>query len=222
MVGFNQDTLNYLKEVREQNSREWFKENKNRYLKSLISPLQNFVGMLSEVMYGIDEEFELTPSVHKTISGINRDTRFSKDKTLYKDKMWFTFKKYGKSKIDYPAFFFELSPYGYRYGMGFFLASNESMRKVRERMLNKERQAIQLITKMEKDGVFHIEGDMYKRNMYPDSNPLLQQWINRKNIYVVYNSEVVEELMNESFIETVKNDYASLAGLYDFFVQALK
>ena len=63
---------------------------------------------------------------------------------------------------------------------------------------------------------------MYKRNMYPDSNPLLQQWINRKNIYVVYNSEVVEELMNESFIETVKNDYASLAGLYDFFVQALK
>lgn len=222
MDGFSQDTLDFLKEVREQNSKEWFKENKDRYLEFLIEPLQGFVRKLSKVMYTIDEEFELAPSVNKTISKINRDTRFSKDKTLYKDKMWVVFRKCGKSKTDYPAFFFEVTPYSYRYGMGFFLASNDSMRKVREEILDKQEQFVRLITKMEEDGVFHVEGDMYKRNMYPDSTPMLQQLLNRKNIYVVYNSQFVEDLMDESYIEMVKKNYASLAGLYDFFVQAVK
>ena len=106
--------------------------------------------------------------------------------------------------------------------MGFFLASNDSMRKVREEILDKQEQFVRLITKMEEDGVFHVEGDMYKRNMYPDSTPMLQQLLNRKNIYVVYNSQFVEDLMDESYIEMVKKNYASLAGLYDFFVQAVK
>ena len=51
---------------------------------------------------------------------------------------------------------------------------------------------------------------------------MLQQLLNRKNIYVVYNSQFVEDLMDESYIEMVKKNYASLAGLYDFFVQAVK
>ena len=65
MDGFSQDTLDFLKEVREQNSKEWFKENKDRYLEFLIEPLQGFVRKLSKVMYTIDEEFELAPSVIK-------------------------------------------------------------------------------------------------------------------------------------------------------------
>lgn len=221
MKVFSIDTLDYLREVREQNSREWFADNKDWYTEALITPLQNFVQYLSETMSNIDEEFELMPRVNKTISRINRDTRFSKDKSLYKDKMWVTFKKRGKDKIDYPAYFFELGPQSYRYGMGFFSASPKSMGLLRELMTEKEKHFSQLVKAVEEKKIFNVEGEMYKRNQFADKKPELQQWYNRKNIYLAYNSEIVDELFQDDFMENVKEDYIFLAGMYHFFVEAM-
>ncbi|SHO44330.1 Conserved hypothetical protein [Anaerocolumna xylanovorans DSM 12503] len=108
-------------------------------------------------MYGIDSEFELLPMVDKAISRIYRDTRFSKDKSLYKDRMWITFKKSGKDKCDYPAYFLEITPYVYRYGMVFFSATPKSMDAVRERMDKKSKEVTGIIEEMEKKGIFHLE-----------------------------------------------------------------
>lgn len=218
---FNKDTLSYLENVHNHNSREWFAENKDWYNEALITPLQEFVSCLSETMYKIDKEFELTPSVNKTISRINRDTRFTKDKSLYKDRSWVTFKKSGKDKIDYPAYFFEISPYSFRYGMGFFSASVESMNLLREWMTLKEKKFSKIVDSINEYGTFHVEGESYKKNQFSDKKTDLQQWYNRKNIYLVYNSASVIELFQEDFIDTIKKDYNSLANLYHFFVEAL-
>lgn len=217
---FSEDTLRFLKEVYENNSREWFYENKDRYHEALIKPLMNFVEYLSETMHGIDNEFELMPGVNKTISRISRDTRFSKDKHLYKDRMWVTFKKVGKDKVDYPAYFFEISPYSFRYGMGFYSASTNTMKSIRELMESKEKQFAEIAGKIEKAGIFEIEGEMFKRNLYADKPIELQKWYNRKNIYLVYNSENVGELFQEDFMKNVKDDFISLSDLYHFFVEA--
>lgn len=222
MPNFTQESLNYLKEVREQNSKTWFVNHKERYTDSLLLPFQNLVNELRNTMYGIDSEFELLPKVDKTISRIYRDTRFSKDKSLYKDRMWITFKKSGKDKSDYPAYFLEITPYNYRYGMGFFCAVPKTMNAVRERMDTRSSEMIGIIEKMEKKGIFHPEGEMYKRNRYTDKKEKLQQWYNRKNIYAVHNSDGVSGLFSDSFADRLKTDYQSLSGLYEFFVEALR
>lgn len=218
---FSKDTLSFLEEVHQQNSREWFRENKDWYNESLITPLKNFVQFLSEAMYGIDEEFELTPGINKTISRINRDTRFSKDKSLYKDRMWVTIKKSGKDKIDYPAYFFEISPYSFRYGMGYFSASSGSMKLLRDLMQKKEKQFGKIVKAIEEQGIFQVEGEMYIKNTFTEKPLELQKWYNRKNIYLAYSSENVGELYQEDFMDHVKEDFMSLANVYLFFVEAL-
>lgn len=217
-----QESLDFLLEVREKNSKTWFADNKERYTNSLLLPLQKIVSELRETMYEIDPEFELLPMVDKTISRIYRDTRFSKDKSLYKDRMWITFKKSGKDKLDYPAFFLEISPYGYRYGMGFFQATTISMNAIRESIDRKSKQFMEIIEKINQKRIFLPEGEAYKKNIYQDKIEELQQWYNRKNIYVVYNSDNVNELFSDSFIDILKEGYQSLSELYMFFGGALK
>lgn len=72
MKVFSEDTLRFLKEVYENNSREWFHENKDWYQEALITPLTNFVEYLRETMHGIDAEFELMPGINNILAQLSR------------------------------------------------------------------------------------------------------------------------------------------------------
>ena len=218
---FKQDTLDYLNDVKRNNSKEWFTENKSRYNDSLLSPLKEFVVQLSETMLSIDSEFETEPRVDRTISRIYRDTRFSKDKSLYKNSAWVTFKKKGRDKIDYPSFFFELSPDGYHYGMGFFSASVKSMNAIREKIDRDEQAFIQIIDQIQHQNIFVPEGEVYKRNRYQGMEDKVTSWYNRKNLYLLHHSENINELFSGQLIERLKKDYDALATIYHFFTEAL-
>ena len=218
---FKQDTLDYLSDVKKNNSKEWFAENKERYNDSLLLPLKEFVVQLSDVMLGIDPEFEVEPRVDRTISRIYRDTRFSKDKSLYKNKAWVTFKKKGKDKVDYPAFFFELSPAGFYYGMGFFSASVKSMNAIRDKIDADEKKFIQITDQLHRKNTFSPEGEVYKRNRYHGMEDKIASWYNRKNLYLIHHSENVNEIFSDKFVQRLKEDYDSLSSIYRFFTEAL-
>lgn len=177
---------------------------------------------LQDDMRQIDRSFVLEPFVGRTISRLHRDTRFSKDKSLYKDKVWITFKKRFEDNIDYPAYFIEVSPYSYRYGMGFFRASASSMELYREQIEENEKTFLKIINKIESEKRFDIEGEMYKKNRYNGKYPDIAKWYNRKNIYIAYNSIDVKELYDSEFISYVKKDFRVLSELYNFFKESLE
>jgi len=218
---FKQDTLDYLNDVKKNNSKEWFAENKERYNHSLLLPLKEFVVQLSDVMLKMDPEFETEPRVDKTISRIYRDTRFSKDKSLYKNKAWVTFKRKGKDKVDYPVFFFELSPYHFFYGMGFFSASIKSMNAIRDKIDADEKKFIQIIDQIQTKNIFSPEGELYKRNRYQGTEEKVSNWYNRKNLYLMHYSENINEIFSDKLVERLEEDYDSLSSIYRFFTDAL-
>ena len=218
---FEQDMLDFLRDVKENNSKEWFLENKMRYESSLMVPLKELVMQLTETMLRIDPEFETEPRVDRTISRIYRDTRFSKDKSLYKNRVWITFKKKGKDKVDYPVFFFEVSPSGFFYGMGFYGASLKSMNAIREKIDADEKKFIQIIDEINNENIFSLEGDLYKRNRYQGAEEKVANWYNRKNVYLICHSENINEIFSDQFVCRLKEGYETLAPIYHFFTEAL-
>ena len=80
-----QSTFEFLRDLTENNNREWFAENRKRYDASK-KELEKLVGVLIK---GVNE-FEPLPNteVKDCIFRINRDIRFSKDKSPY--KQWFS------------------------------------------------------------------------------------------------------------------------------------
>jgi uncharacterized protein (TIGR02453 family) len=129
--GFSRKTIDFLIELRARNDREWYREHKTDYERLVLRPFQALVTALAPTVMSIDPEIEVTPAVGKTISRIFRDTRFSLDKTLYRDRAWLMFERKQGEKVDIPGFFFELTPVGYSYGMGFYYVSAKTMETYR-------------------------------------------------------------------------------------------
>ncbi len=220
---FSNESLQFLEEVQIRNSREWYKENKKTYERVLLYPFQRLVGELAATMFAIDQELELMPAVSKTISRLNRDTRFSHDKSLYRDTMWLTFVRRTKERSDYPAFFFEIGPSSYRYGMGFFSASVKTMNLYRDAITKNETKFIKIVRDINNAGIFMPAGDSYKRNQYCGNNAEVADWYNRKNIYLVDNRDNIEEIFDfDSLQNRLASGFKSLAALYLFLVEGTK
>jgi uncharacterized protein (TIGR02453 family) len=78
------ETFDFLKELVNNNNREWFQANKPAYEKSRENVVEftgKFIGLLHKVDPGIDEALDPKKSVMR----IYRDIRFSKNKTPYKN-----------------------------------------------------------------------------------------------------------------------------------------
>ncbi|HEX9059303.1 MAG TPA: DUF2461 family protein, partial [Clostridia bacterium] len=82
-TGFERKCIDFLADLKENNNKQWFDENKPIYLEYVIKPLQSLIEDLSPVLMSIDPLIITTPFIGKTISRINRDTRFSNDKSPY-------------------------------------------------------------------------------------------------------------------------------------------
>jgi uncharacterized protein (TIGR02453 family) len=85
MTAIAKDTFQFLKELKANNNKEWFTENKPRYEVAKA----NFEAFIDELLKGISK---FDPSIaHHTAKGcifrIYRDVRFSKDKSPYKTHM---------------------------------------------------------------------------------------------------------------------------------------
>jgi uncharacterized protein (TIGR02453 family) len=79
-----QQTLDFLKELVENNNREWFQENKERHDIARENVI-DFTGELIKLLHEIDPGVSAELDPKKCVMRIYRDIRFSKNKTPYKN-----------------------------------------------------------------------------------------------------------------------------------------
>jgi len=110
------DFLDFFKELIANNHRDWFHANKKRYEKAVKEPFKELVVQLIERMKTEEEGFELEPK--NAIFRINRDIRFSKDKTPYKTFVSAVISKGGRKNLGYPGIYLQIGPEGSYIGGG--------------------------------------------------------------------------------------------------------
>ncbi len=76
--GFSKDTLQFLADLKNHNSIDWFHENKARYQSSLVEPAKAFVNELGPFLNQLNPEIRTEPKFNKTLMRINKDMRFAK------------------------------------------------------------------------------------------------------------------------------------------------
>jgi uncharacterized protein (TIGR02453 family) len=122
--------LLFLAELEKNNNREWFDLNRARY-KALNEPFQLFVGELIHQISQFDPQLKfLTPK--DCTYRINRDIRFSNDKTPYKTYLSAAFGHLGKNGST-PAYYFELKNNGQiMIGGGWYMLDSAQLYKLRQ------------------------------------------------------------------------------------------
>lgn len=123
-------TLAFLKSLKKNNNKAWFDENRDKYLESKNN-LEEFVTALLQRMVVMDEDMRDLVAKNCTFR-INRDIRFSKNKTPYKINLSASFNRGGKKSI-YAGYYFHLQPGGNSFvGGGLWMPEPEDLKKLRQ------------------------------------------------------------------------------------------
>ena len=65
-----------------------------------------------------------------------------------------------------------------------------------------------------------MEGDLYKRDKFPDEPERYKNWLNRKNLAVVFQSDDPELFFSDKLGERLIHDFEQIAPVYELFIKA--
>ncbi len=215
-TGFTPEALKFLFENRMNDSREWYEAHKSDYKRLVYEPFCELVKELAPDMSRIDESIITTPS--KLISRVRRDTRFTRDKSLYRDNAWIVFLRDKSKMATSPCFWFELAQNGSSYGVGYYGAQTGSMAAMRQMIVERHPAFMSALKAYESQDEFAIGGDTYKRSKFPEQPENIRQWLDRKNIYFQNVQNDFSLAFSKELPEILKNGYFKLKPIYNFFL----
>lgn len=129
MAYFRKDFIDFFKELAANNNKDWFDSNRKRYEREVKEPFSNFIGDLIEAVKKIDSKVDIEPK--DAIFRINRDVRFSKDKTPYKIQCSALVSKGGRKDMVSPGMYLEFSPEHVRVYGGIYMCDKEQLQNTR-------------------------------------------------------------------------------------------
>jgi len=201
MAYLSKDYIDFFKELEENNNKEWFDLNRKRYEKSVKNPFKNLVSELILNINADDPTIVLEPK--NAIFRINRDIRFSKDKTPYKLFNSALINASGKKDKAYPGFYFEIRPDKINVYGGMYQLEKEKLQQVREFLTSNIEEYYELINHKDFKNTFgNIKGEKNKRipkefQEFAKSNDV----ISNKQFY--YTSEIDQKIITSDDLLTV-------------------
>ena len=122
-------TIKFLKDLAKNNDRSWFEANRTKY-EDAKQDFENFVqAVINRFSKKDDDLKELTAK--KCTFRINRDIRFSKDKSPYKSNMGASMARGGKKSI-FSGYYFHLEPGKSFVGGGLWMPQPPEMKNIRQ------------------------------------------------------------------------------------------
>ncbi len=88
---FTPDTIHFFKPLGRNNHKEWMDAHRDRYRSAVVEPFRALLDALAPVALALDPDFDISGRTGANFSRINRDIRFSKDKTPYRTHMYLMF-----------------------------------------------------------------------------------------------------------------------------------
>ena len=200
------DTLVFLSDLRGNNNKQWFDQNRKRY-EVAKDRFEVFVTDLISDFGAVEDLGSL--SAKDCIYRINRDIRFSRDKTPYKPNMGAVIGRGGRKTIG-RSYYVHIEPDGHSLiASGLYMPSSEELDKMRRSIANDSAKFKRIIQKAVFKRYFGgLEGEKLKTapQGYPKDHPDIE--LLRFKQYLVSHSlsdqEVLSPDLTTSLVEMFK------------------
>lgn len=161
---FTADFTTFFKQLAAHNHRDWFQENKKIYDEEVKKPFYQLTADLIKELSKTDSELA-DLQVKDAVFRINRDIRFSKDKTPYKLSVSAVFAPLGKKDYNNPGLFFSFGPGSSHIGGGSWKPDKEQLYAIRKAIANQPQKVKQLLADNEFNRFYSsgILGEQNKR-----------------------------------------------------------
>ena len=152
--GYTDETFEFFMAIRFNNNRDFFQASHDWYLRAVREPSLRLAEVLGPVIEAMDENMERR--ANRVVSRINRDLRFSRDKSPYRDYIWLAWRVPGEQRSTTLGVYFDISDQGSSYGMGYYEDNRPLMNALRRRMASEPEAILEAMAL----GCFPIAGDI--------------------------------------------------------------
>ena len=212
--GYTDETFEFFMAIKFNNNSEFFHSNRDWYLRAVREPSLALAQELSDVIEKLDDDLERRPN--KVVSRINRDVRFSKDKSPYRDYMWLAFRKPGAPRQSTIGAYFDISCDGASCGMGFYDENRPLMNALRRRLTEDSSEFLDIWDEIKDE--FTLYPKSMKRMKIPDDIPEnAKMWYNLKGFYIEKEIKDFNLLKSPELAEVLKDAFKKIKPMYDYF-----
>ena len=200
---FTPTTTEFLLDLKENNNRLWFQENKSRYEKEVKQPFLHFISDFGPRVEAISKNIFVDPRPNGgSLFRIYRDTRFSKDKTPYKTHAAAQFRHIAGKDVHAPGYYFHYEKDNFIFGCGIWRPDSKTLRKIRESIIARPEAWKAVLEDADFADSVELGGESLKRNPQgiDRDHPLIED-LKRKDFvgFSPVNEETVysDKLMDE-------------------------
>jgi len=216
--GFPKELFLFFEALKQNNSKDWFSENKPQYEQFVVAPMLDFIEQIGPRLNGISPYFEAIPKKSGgSMFRIYRDVRFAKDKTPYKEHAACQFRHEAGKDAHAPGFYVHLSPESIRVGGGIWLPPSDKLLMIRQRIVDKPQKWSTVIEDNDIKQYFGGvagEGLIRPPRGFKDNAPHLID-LKRKSFFLMRDFPVAAAC-HESFIDDVAETFAAATPLMAF------
>ena len=221
--GFPSDFFKFFNELKKNNDREWFNENKLRYLASVVQPMGEFIVAIAPRLEQISPYYIANPKPHcGSMFRIYRDTRFSKDKTPYKTHAACHFRHQAGRDAHAPGFYVHIETDGIHFGGGIWLPPAKQLGLIRDFIADNPSAWEKLRNSAAVRKAGGIRGDSLKRpprGYSPDARHI--EDLKRKSFFLMIEADQ-ELILSPAFVTETAKAFRTAARLNHFVTDALE
>ena len=208
-------TLQFLKDLDQNNNREWFTDQKNSFLKAQ----QNAKTVFAEIHGTLQKHDEIEAS---KMMRIYRDVRFSNDKTPYKAHFANSFSRLGKELRG--GYFIRIKPGESLLAGGFWEPNKEDLFRIRQEIAQ---DATEIKAILKDKNYQHYFGGKFESfeelktapRGFDKEHPELD--LLRKKGFIAQRNFTDAEVLSDNFITEVDNSFRALRPFFDLFSDIL-
>ncbi len=221
--GFSAETVFFLKNLRENNNREWFLARKKDYSKKVLLPASAFVLEMGSMLQKISPGIQAEPRVNRSISRIYQDTRFTNHQNPYLPYLGLWFWHGPRRTKESPGYYLELKPENLFLSAGVKVFSRKALRCFRKAVINlgSGEELLSIMEQIQENQCYQLNKIYYKNipEGYHINSDQLKDLIRFNGLLVSREMTLPPELYTRDFLKLVFTIYKDWSPLYNWLIK---
>ena len=212
-TGFTQDAIDFLTDIRFNNNQAFYEANKARYEEHVKAPLRALCDEMAPVVQLIDPRLDTRPG--RTMSRIRRDTRFSRDKSPFRDHVWLGWRYPNERRSEGFGMYWGFGPDWIGWGCGCYATDKPLMDALRLH-IRRQPDEVREVLASPVLARYTLYGESYHRIAVPDDVPEdLRSLYVRKGFGLEYNGdeEAWRQLRSHEMADVLTAELNAMAPL---------
>jgi uncharacterized protein (TIGR02453 family) len=220
---FTPKLFGFLRDLARNNNREWFKEHQDEYERYVREPALDFINDFAGPLEGISPHFVAdSRKVGGSLFRIQRDTRFSSDKTPYKENTGVQFRHVLARDVHAPGFYLNLQPCECYMGVGIWRPETKAAYAIREH-IDQDQAGWKKASRSKRfTDIFTVTGESLTRppRGYADDHPLIED-LKRKD-FIASTRLTQTQVTSNEFIDLFTDNCKRAAPFMEFLCEAVE